>query len=312
MDSINDPGVHTVVVMSSAQVGKTEILNNIVGYHIHQDPAPILCVQPTVEMGKTWSKDRLAPMLRDTPALRGRVKDARSRDAGNTTQHKQFPGGHITIAGANSAAGLASRPIRVVLLDEVDRYPPSAGSEGDPVRLATKRTTTFWNRKILLTSTPTIKGLSRIELAFESSDKRRFWVPCPHCGEFQVLAWSGVKFAPLGYQCAGCQGLWTDTQRWWAVARGEWRAEGESKGVAGFHLNELYSPWVTTAEMVESFLEAKKSPETLKTWVKTTLGETSNFSHPSLVIIPRSLCWLWHRAFQRCQKRCQRQNHCHL
>jgi phage terminase large subunit GpA-like protein len=182
MDAVSDPAVETVVVMSSAQVGKTEIVNNIVGYHVHQDPAPILVLQPTVEMAQTWSKDRLAPMLRDTPALRGRVKAPRSKNSQNTLLHKVFPGGHITMTGSNAPASLASRPIRIVLCDEVDRYPPSAGTEGDPVSLARKRSTTFWNRKIILTSTPTAAGMSRIEAEFEQSDKRHFHVPCPHCG----------------------------------------------------------------------------------------------------------------------------------
>lgn len=180
MDTMGDPSVDTVVIMSSAQIGKTEIVNNAVGYHIHLDPAPILLLQPTLEMAEAWSKDRFAPMLRDTPSLRGLVRDPRARDSGNTLLHKRFPGGHITMAGANSPASLASRPIRLVLCDEVDRYPASAGAEGDPVSLARKRSTTFWNRKLLLTSTPTIKGASRIEAAFEQSDQRRYHVACTH------------------------------------------------------------------------------------------------------------------------------------
>lgn len=143
MDAISDPSVETVVLMMGAQMGKSEAINNVVGYHIAQDPSPILVVQPTLDMAQTWSKDRLAPMLRDTPALAGLVKDPRSRDSGNTTLHKVFPGGHVTACGANSPASLASRPIRVVLCDEVDRYPVSAGSEGDPVTLAKKRSATF-------------------------------------------------------------------------------------------------------------------------------------------------------------------------
>lgn len=167
MDAISDPAIETVVLMMGAQMGKSECLNNVVGYHIAQDPSPILVVQPTLDMAQTWSKDRLAPMLRDTPALQGLVKDPRSRDSGNTTLHKSFPGGHVTGCGANSPASLASRPIRIVLCDEVDRFPVSAGSEGDPVTLARKRSATFWNRKIILVSTPTNKGASRIEQAYE-------------------------------------------------------------------------------------------------------------------------------------------------
>ncbi len=278
MDAVADPATETVVVMTSSQVGKTELLNNIVGFHIDQDPAPMLMVLPTLELGEAWSKDRLAPMLRDTPCLKGRVKDVRSRDSGNTLLHKTFPGGHITIAGANSAASLASRPIRVVLADEVDRYPASAGTEGDPVSLAMKRSTTFWNKKAILTSTPTVAGVSRIEAAFLGSDQRRFFVPCPDCGERQVLAWANVRWPEgrpeaAGYVCPHCGSVWDDARRWAAVARGEWRATVAFAGTAGFHLWEAYSPWVRLGDMARAFLRAKRHPELLRTWVNTSLGE---------------------------------------
>lgn len=279
MDAVSDPSVETVVVIKSAQVGWTEILNNVVGYHIAQDPAPILVVQPTVEMGTAWSKDRLAPMLRDTPQLKGLVADVRSRDGDNTLLHKTFPGGHVTIAGANSAASLASRPIRMVLFDEVDRYPPSAGSEGDPVTLGRKRTATYWNRKILIGSSPTIEGVSRIEHAYLGSDQRRYHVPCPDCGEMQALTWTQVRWEgddaqSARYHCSGCGVAWTDAQRWGAVRRGEWRAMAEFRGIAGFHISELYSPWRRLADTVADFMAAKDRPEMLKAWVNTALGET--------------------------------------
>ena len=194
MDAFSDPQYSEIVVMSGSQIGKTELINNIIGYFIAHDSAPILCMQPTLEMAQTWSKDRLAPMLRDTPALKDKVKDSRSRDSGNTTLHKQFPGGHITACGANSPASLASRPIRILLADEVDRYPPSAGAEGDPVNLGKRRCATFWNKKVLLTSTPTIKGASRIESAFEDSDKRYYNIKCHACDTAQVLEWSQVRW----------------------------------------------------------------------------------------------------------------------
>ena len=133
MDACADPSIQEIVVMAGAQLGKTEILLNIVGYHIDNDPSPILVLQPTLDMAQAFSKDRVAAgLIKSTPALRGKVKDPRARDSGNTTLHKIFPGGAITMVGANSPSGLASRPIRIVLCDEVDRYPPSAGSEGDP------------------------------------------------------------------------------------------------------------------------------------------------------------------------------------
>ena len=279
MNALSDPTIETVVMMSSAQVGKTEILNNAVGFFISQDPSPMLVVQPTLDMAQTWSKDRLAPMLRDTPILAGLVKDPRSRDSGNTTLHKVFAGGHVTACGANSPSSLASRPVRVVFCDEVDRYPISAGSEGDPVSLAKKRATTFWNRKILLVSTPTNKGASRIEAAYEESDQRKFHICCPDCQHEQTLKWGQVKWETdkpetAKYVCEECGSLWDDAQRAKAIKKGRWIASKPTGKVAGFHLSALYSPWSPLADGVQDFLEAKKQPATLRVWVNTYLGET--------------------------------------
>jgi len=146
MEAVNDPEVQSVVLQWASQTGKTEILNNIVGFFISEEPSPMLVLQPTLDMAETWSKDRLAPMVRDTTILTDLVADSRARDSGNTVLQKRFNGGHITVAGANSPASLASRPIRVVLCDEVDRYPNSAGAEGDPISLAQKRSDTFSTR----------------------------------------------------------------------------------------------------------------------------------------------------------------------
>jgi phage terminase large subunit GpA-like protein len=264
--------------MCSSQVGKTEILLNAIGYFGSQDPAPILVLQPTLEMAETFSKDRLAPMLRDTPILRGLVSDPKSRDGDNTLLHKRFPGGHITLAGANSAASLASRPIRILLADEVDRYPVSAGTEGDPVSLARKRAATFWNRKVVLVSSPTVKGASRIEQAFARSDRRQYLVPCPACGHEHVLRWELVHWNEgdpdsAHLACPDCGAMAGDPERVEMVARGRWEATATSRGIAGFHLNELYSPWRRLSEIVADFLAAKSYPETLRTWVNTALGE---------------------------------------
>lgn len=279
MDAISDPKVRQVVVMSAAQVGKTEFILNVIGFHIDRDAAPILCVQPTLSMAQTFSKDRVAPMLRDTPCLRDKVKDPRARDSGNTTLHKIFTGGHLSIVGANSASGLASRPVRLVLADEVDRFPPSAGSEGDPIRLAAKRSTTFWNSKLITVSTPTIKHGSRIEAEWLDSDQREFFVACVHCEERQTLKWKNVhwddsKPKTAAYICESCGVPWTDADRHKAVRRGNWIAAQPESDVAGFRLSGIYSPWVPLSEAVRDFLEAKKLPETLRVWVNTYLGET--------------------------------------
>ena len=279
MDAINDPAVENLVIMSCAQIGKTEILLNILGYYIAHDPAPILVLQPTLSMAQAFSKDRLAPMLRDTPILEGKVKDPRARDSDNTTLHKAFDGGHVTLAGSNSPASLASRPIRIVLADEVDRYPHSAGTEGDPVSLARKRSATFFNRKLVLTSTPTVKGASRIESAFEQSDKRYYHVRCCDCEESQVLRWQNVQWPENRpdkscYVCKHCGSAWDDTQRLKAIKNGYWEAEGPFNGTAGFFINGLYSPWTPLSDAVREFLEAKKLPEQLRVFVNTFLGET--------------------------------------
>lgn len=275
MDALHG-GAKQVVVMKSAQVGWTEILLNAIGYFIHQDPAPILCVQPTLEMGHAFSKDRLAPMLRDTNVLTGVVSEAGSKKGDNTLLHKRFPGGHLTISGANSAAGLASRPVRAVLLDEVDRYPSSAGSEGDPVRLAMKRTQTFWNRVVLMGSTPTIEGLSRIESEYSKSDQRRYHVPCPHCGHMSPLLredFDATDIMRPVWICRECGGTASESDKMGMIRKGEWVATAPYSGIAGFHISEFYSPWSSWSDIFQAYERAKGSSEQLKTWVNTTLGE---------------------------------------
>ena len=279
MDSINDPAINEVVVLSCSQVGKTEMLLNAIGYYIAYAPAPILVVQPTLEMARAWSQDRLAPMIRDSQILKIKVADVKSKDSANTVLHKIFDGGHITACGANSPASLASRPIKIVLCDEIDRYPPTAGSEGDPVMLAKRRSATFWDSKLVMTSTPTIKGASQIEDAYENSDKRLFYVPCHKCKKKQVLKWSQVQWEKnkpetVHYICQYCEKKWSDIDRINNISNGKWKATDKFNGRAGFRINGLYSVWVTMEEAVREFLMAKKQPETLRVFVNTYLGET--------------------------------------
>lgn len=281
MDTFSDPHIEAVVVMSASQIGKTEVILNVIGYFIDQDPSPLLVIQPSEQpMGYAFSKDRLAPMLRDSPRLHGKISPAKSRNAENTILHKKFTGGHITITGANSPSGLAARPIRVVLFDEVDRFKESAGTEGDPVNLGVARTANFWNRKIGLFSTPTVKGFSRIEAAFEEGDRRYYHVPCPHCGERQRLRWAQLKWEdndPLSaeYECVECEVRIREEEKQAMLQRGSWVAElPERQKTASFHINALYSPWVRWSELVEQFLKSKGNPELLQVFVNTKLGET--------------------------------------
>lgn len=280
MDACSDPAVKEVVFMCSAQLGKSECLNNTIGYYMDYDPCPILLMQPTLDLAMAYSKDRItAGLLKSTPTLRDKVKDSKVKDSGNTHLHKVFPGGALSLVGSNSPSSLASRPIRVVLCDEVDRYSASAGEEGDPISLAKRRSATFWNRKIIMVSTPTNKGASRIEAAYEESDKRRYYVKCHDCEHEQTLKWAQVKWEDRDpktacYVCEGCGSIWTDADRNRAVSKGRWIAEKPFTGVAGFHLNSLYSPWAILSEAVEEFMLASKDPMRLKTFVNTFLGET--------------------------------------
>lgn len=275
---ISDPAVERVTCMMSSQVGKTLITENVIGYYTHQDPSPILMLQYSIEMAEDFSKGRLDPMIRDTPALR-RLFSTKSRDGNNTLLYKKFPGGLLKLAGTNSPASLASKPIRVLILDEVDRYETSSGKEGSPVDLAEKRTTNFHNRKIIAISTPLIKGRSKIESLYLQSDQRKFHLPCPHCRElivleFKQLHWVNGDPETAAYRCQKCEALIDEADKFEMLRQGQWIATAPFKGHAGFHISELYSPWSSWSRIAAAFLKAKDNPEELKVFVNTTLGET--------------------------------------
>ena len=247
--------------MSAAQIGKTDgFILNPIGYFMHYDPSPIMVLQPTIQMAETFSKDRLSPMLRDTPVLRDRVND-KARNSGNTILQKIFPGGHVTMVGANSPSSLASRPIRILLADEIDRYPATAGNEGDPLLLAGKRLTTFWNKKEVDVSTPTIKGLSRIEVEYEHSTQEEWNVPCPACGALTPLEWANIVFDrenldEIGCVCPACGVLSSETEWKEHFSGGKFIAKYPERKVRGFHLNALASLFVEWREIVQKFLTA--------------------------------------------------------
>jgi phage terminase large subunit GpA-like protein len=279
MDAFNDPETSEIWVMKSAQVAWTTSLENVIAYFADQDPSPTMLVQPTLQVAEDFSKTRLAPMVRDTPKLRGKFSDAKSRDSSNTLLRKKFPGGHLILGGANSPAGLASHPIRIFLADEIDRYPPSAGTEGDPLSLGIERTIAFWNRKIGGGATPTIKGASAIEDRHATGDMRKWWVPCPHCEEYQVLMWAQVQWHSddpdtARYGCVHCGVQWNDVERWAATMLGEWRAERPFKGIRSYHINAIASTFVKLSALVKKFLQARKDPEKLKTFTNLSLAET--------------------------------------
>ncbi len=273
-----------IVFMKAAQVGATEAGNSWIGYVIHHAPGPMLSVQPTVELAKRFSRQRIEPLIAESPALRERVKPARARDAGNTVLSKEFPAGLLVITGANSAVGLRSMPARYLFLDEVDAYPPSADEEGDPVALAEARTRTFsWRSKVFLASTPTIQGFSRIEREFEASDQRRFFVPCPHCQHrqwlrFERLRWDKGKPDTAHYECEACDGSIAEHHKIEMLSAGEWRstAEASDPGTIGFHLSALYSPvgWLSWEAIARQWEAAQSTDEAKRSFKNSVLGET--------------------------------------
>ena len=240
--------VQRVVLMAGAQLGKTEAGSNWLGYVIAHAGGPMLMVQPTVDMAKRLSKQRLESLISETPCLSERIAPARSRDSGNTMFAKEWAGGMMILTGANSATGLRSAPCRHIFLDEVDAFPTDVDGEGDPVTLAERRSTTFSRRKIFMTSTPTVKEFSRIESEFLLSDQRRYFVPCPCCGTLQWLKWPQLKWddnepSTVLYECEHCKERFTESHKTQMLTDGRWMATAPGDGkTAGFHLSSLYSP----------------------------------------------------------------------
>jgi terminase, large subunit len=287
LDAISNPAIERVTWMKSARVGYTKCFCAAIAYFIEHDPCPILVVQPTEGDAEKHSKEDLAPMLAEVPALRGLVADVKTRDSANTILYKAFRGGSLLLVGANSPRGFRRTSRRVVIFDEVDGYPESAGSEGDPISLGVRRSEYYWNRKILIGSTPKLAGHSAVERQFLRGDQRHYYVPCPSCGEYQVLRFPNLKW-PKGQPeraymvCTenGC--VIEHAAKREMIEAGQWRAAKpeqftEHNRHASFHLwaGYSYSPNATWGQLAAEFVEATAGgPETLKTFVNTVLGET--------------------------------------
>jgi phage terminase large subunit GpA-like protein len=293
LDAVTDSAVTQVTVMKSARVGYTKCIDHVVGYFIHQDPSPMLVVQPTVEDAEDYSSTEVEPMLRDTEVLSDIAGDLKARGSKQKLLKRVFRNGaSVSFVGANSPRGFRRITARIIIFDEVDGYPiTGAGNEGDQIRLGIRRSQTFWNRKIVLGSTPTVKGQSRIERAFEQSDQRRFFVPCPHCGTYQVLEWGG-KDTPHGikwdkdekghrvpgsahYVCLAHGCVIEEVDKPAMLGAGEWRATRPFSGHAGFHIWTGYSldPNASWANLVTEWLEVKSDPLARQTFINTVLGE---------------------------------------
>lgn len=286
MRAISDPSVETVVLMWASQLGKTDLQLNTIGYYTGHDPSPIIVIQPDLMVARDFSNDRLTPMYRDSPQLSKLVVKDKSRDSRNTVLYKSFPGGRINIAGANSPASLASKPIRVVIADEIDRFPKSAGKEGDPVSLVTARTKTFPNKKLVLVSTPTIKDDSKIEELYGNSTMEQLHFPCPSCEELQTLEWSQIKYeydkeanecVKVDHVCQYC-GAMHGEHEWKRdyAKRAVWVARKKHATTRGFKLSALCATINVTWKSIvnEWYASNKGGREKLKTFFNTVLAES--------------------------------------
>jgi len=257
----------------------SEMILNLIGYFSSQEPCPMLAIMPTKDMAETLSKDRIDNMIKDSPSIKEAFSIKKSRDSENTIYHKKFKGGQLSIVWSNSPAQLSSRPVKVVLCDEIDKYPRSSGREGDPIALAEERSDTFWDSLIVHTCSPTIKGESRIEKEYLASDQRIFEIPCPECGLLFEPLWKHVKWEKRNkktarIECPGCEHKLTEKDRLIAIRHGSWVATKPFDGHAGFKANKLVSPWQDMPTLVGKWLKAKNNPELLKVFINTQLAET--------------------------------------
>ena len=282
MDSITDPDTVEVIVMSSAQVGKTLIIMCGIAYYIDYEPSTQMLVMPTIDDAERFSKTRFAQMIQDIPQLAEKVAGAKSRNSNNTIRLKMYPGGAIALSGANAPSSLASDPRRIIWMDEVDRFPESAGTEGNPILLAQKRATSYWNKKFIKTSTPTVAGRSKIEDAYNAGTMDVWSVKCPECGAWQPYEFDRVDIehpetpAMVCKEC-GClikERKWKDSEHKWIPQH------PQRKKIKSFKLNEMSSPFVDWEDIINRYLKAKEKldkfhdPEDMKVFVNTSLGET--------------------------------------
>jgi phage terminase large subunit GpA-like protein len=274
--ALDDPDVWKVICMKSAQIAWTDgVINNWLGRIIDVDPSPVIGLFAKVDAAREYGVEKFAPMVISTPRLADKVDVRTSRKDGNRALFKKFPGGFLKLVGSNSPSNVKSTPAPRVFVEEPDDASANVGKQGDSIKLLEERTKTYARRKVVFGGTPSIKGISTIENAFLTGDQRRFHVPCPECPESHVLDWANVKWLidavashpvygksrpeTAVYACPHCGAAWDDAAKNRAVRQGEWIAERECRGVASFHINELYSPFPGSRleRLVERYLEAQ-------------------------------------------------------
>lgn len=291
MDAVADDGVEQVIFLKAVQVGFSEAVRNVLGYFIDHDPGPTMLVMPSEQSAKELVDERIRPLLLETPKLKKHVSDDRTD---NKVHHTRLDTMSIFIGWAGSPQALASRPIRYIIFDEVDKYPPFAGKEADPISLGLKRLTTYGSRsRALIGSTPTTR-VGAIWQAWERCTQRRYFhVPCPKCGHRQHLRWNQVRFPKRNdgesrqdqaeriesanaarYHCERCDAAWTNTDKNKAVRLGEWVSDGGSPRRVGFHINSIYSPWVSLSALAGEWLRAQGDAAALMDFNNSRLAET--------------------------------------
>lgn len=276
MDAFTDAEVERVVAMTSAQVSKTECALNVIGRYAHLDPCNIMLVEPTLSLAQDISKDRIINMINDSEVLKNIFSESKTRNSNQTILNKQFRGGRLVITGANSATDLSSRPIRLLLCDEVDRFPASIPNEGDPVKLAIARTTSYWNAKIGLFSTPTVKGASRIELEYLTGSQEEWQHACPNCGEYHKLE---IKdFVGYKWHCPDC-GLEFSEREIKSSAQKYIAQKPEEKKVRSFWVNAFSSPWLSWEKIIDEWNEARGNAEMEKVVSNTRFGESYEYRY---------------------------------
>ena len=284
LDAICEAGVQKVTLMCSAQVGKTIILLIIICWMIDLDPCSMMMTHPTSDMAEIFSKEKLKSAIGLVKPVCEKIVQ-KSRDATSTILMKMFTGGFLRLAGANSPSSLASMSIRAYFGDEIDKYPDSAGKEGDPVQLAIQRTETFWNWMVFLVSTPSVKGNSRIESDFLKSDRRYRFVPCPHCGHEQHLVWERFEYVGKGtdsadpssgvyYICESCNTPIEEKYKAEMVRQGKFKPTAKSKNPnhVGFQISRLYSNWSSWTDIALDYESSRNDPQQLQVFWNATLG----------------------------------------
>lgn len=278
MDAITDPSIREIVMKTSAQIGKTSIILAGMGYYVDHEPSTQMMVMPTIQTMEKFSKSRLNNMISDVPELKNKIADTKQRNSNNTILYKEYAGGYMILSGANSPASLNSFPIRIVWMDEIDRFPESAGNEGNPVRLAEARAKSYWNKKFVKSSTPTTASDSKINQEYLRGTQEEWCVQCPCCGTFQPYEWDRVDFEKVGMKCVDCEQV--IEERFWKSSNHKWTVGNpDAKGCRSFHLNALASPWTEWQDLIDEFRDAAhkatKLHDTtdLQTFYNLELGE---------------------------------------